>query len=105
MGLTSIQNIQHIDPDDIAICDECAAPFPLRRRALGYTTCLSCGEANAQALAQRNNIAGSSSQSRFRQPATSPLPHSDAHTLAEYRAKHIDLHQYITKGTARKSLI
>ncbi len=86
------------DPDDLAFCIECDRPYPMARYAIGYKTCLQCGEHEAQRIAQRNNVAGASSQSRYRQPATSPLPHSDAHTLAEYRRKHTDPLMFIRNG-------
>lgn len=108
MGLTTTDlratNINDIDPDDITFCCECAAPYPMRRRALGYKTCLSCGEQDAHAVAQRNNVAGSSSQPRFRQPATAPLAHAHAHSVHEYRAKHTDLYGFMRTGTVKHSI-
>lgn len=107
MGLTTTDlraTINAIDPDDITFCCECAAPYPLRRRALGYKTCLSCGEQDAHAVAQRNNVAGSSSQPRFRQPATAPLAHAHAHSINEYRQKHTDLYAYMRTGRTPKTI-
>lgn len=106
MGLTTTDlraTINAIDPDDITFCCECAAPYPMRRRALGYKTCLSCGEQDAHAVAQRNNIAGASSQPRFRQPATAPLANTcdSAHTINEYRQKHTDIFTYMRTGTVK----
>lgn len=103
MGLTTT-DLLSIDPNDITFCCECAAPYPIRRRMLGYKTCLSCGERDAHAVAQRNNIAGSSSQPRFRQPATAPLAHSHAHNIKEYRAKHTDLFAYMRTGRTPKTI-
>jgi len=105
MGLTTTELLNAIDPDDITFCRECAAPYPMRRRALGYTTCLPCGEQDAHAVAQRNNVAGSSSQPRHRQPATSPLAHAHAHTLTEYRNKHTDLYAFMRKGHGKLTTI
>lgn len=31
-------------------CTECGEPFPRRRAALGYRTCLTCGEAQARTV-------------------------------------------------------
>lgn len=103
MGLTTT-DLLSIDPDDITFCCECAAPYPMRRRALGYKTCLSCGEQDAHAVAQRNNVAGSSSQPRFRQPATAPLAHAHAHSINEYRQKHTDLYAYMRTGVVKHSI-
>ena len=96
---------QTIDPDDIAFCEECCAVYPLQRRALGYKTCLLCGEQDARKIAQRNNVAGSSSQPRHRQPATAPLANTcdAAHTVSEYRTKHVDLYEYMRTGKTRES--
>lgn len=109
MGLTrttlaAVQ--QSIDPDDIAFCAECAAVYPLQRRALGYSTCLSCGEHAAKQIAQRNNVAGASSQPRHRQPATAPLANTcdTAHTVSEYRTKHVDLYAYMRTGQTPKTI-
>jgi hypothetical protein len=103
-NLAAVQ--QTIDPDDVAFCNECCAVYPLQRRALGYKTCLSCGEQDARQIAQRNNVAGASSQPRHRQPATSPLANTcdTAHTVSEYRTKHVDLYEYMRTGTTRKTI-
>lgn len=37
----------------MAICKECCEEFSDERKALGYTTCLECGESSAQAEAHR----------------------------------------------------
>jgi hypothetical protein len=109
MGLTATATtdlLNSIDRDDITFCEDCAAPYPLRRRALGYTTCLSCGEDRAQALARRNNVAGASSQPRFRQPATAPLANTcdSAHTVNEYRVKHTDLYGFMRTGNTPRTI-
>lgn len=31
-------------------CTECGEPFPRRRAALGYRTCLTCGEVQARTV-------------------------------------------------------
>jgi ribosomal protein L37AE/L43A len=36
------------DPVNTAECVECGASYPLRRAALGYKTCLTCGEQAAR---------------------------------------------------------
>jgi hypothetical protein len=95
-----------VDPDAIWFCSECGDSYPYARRVLGYTLCLSCGEDRAQQIARRNNIAGSSSQPRFRQPATAPLENTcnSAHTLAEYRRKHADIFTYIHTGRSTQTI-
>lgn len=37
----------------MAICRKCGDSYPEKRRELGYDTCLSCGEEEAQDLASK----------------------------------------------------
>ena len=37
----------------MAICRECGAEFSDKRKALGYDTCLDCGEQDAQELTEQ----------------------------------------------------
>jgi predicted nucleic acid-binding Zn-ribbon protein len=34
-------------------CDECGTAYSVRRKELGYSTCLDCGEEAVQSLIQR----------------------------------------------------